>query len=289
MDWLDYREKLGIGFCDKDRFRYFLSKMKNELEGIKIYSDFFGISLSEYKSFCDITGAYLNLENREDDQYDGIKRYDSCLNYILRSESLNQFLAYYIAFVNSLSTDKIYENFSKRALFVDIIKEKLESSHISYDLIQEKEEFFIFPKGAKELDDELVSAPLDWLSDYPDSRKAFVKALKSYSDNEDEDASEVADKFRKALECFFQEFFGKEKTLENLKSVYGEYLKEQGVPKEIAGNFETILQSYTLYMNAYAKHHDKADKNALEYIMYQTGNIIRLLISLKRGEEENAD
>jgi hypothetical protein len=34
-------------------------------------------------------------------------------------------------------------------------------------------------------------------------------------------------------------------------------------------------------MNSYAKHHDKAGENALEYIMYETGNIIRLLINLK--------
>ena len=35
-------------------------------------------------------------------------------------------------------------------------------------------------------------------------------------------------------------------------------------------------------MNNYAKHHDKTSINVLEYIMYQTGNIIRLLITLKK-------
>ena len=31
MDWLDYREKLGIGFCDEEKFKYFKTKMFNEL------------------------------------------------------------------------------------------------------------------------------------------------------------------------------------------------------------------------------------------------------------------
>ena len=56
------------------------------------------------------------------------------------------------------------------------------------------------------------------------------------------------------------------------------------MPAEISNNFEWLLQSYAKYMNEYAKHHDKTNKNALEYIMYQTGNIIRLLITLRKGE-----
>ena len=37
-------------------------------------------------------------------------------------------------------------------------------------------------------------------------------------------------------------------------------------------------------MNGYAKHHDKTELNVLEYLMYQTGNIISLLITLKQAE-----
>lgn len=62
-------------------------------------------------------------------------------------------------------------------------------------------------------------------------------------------------------------------------------MKENGIPKEIVNNFETLLQAYTNFMNSYAKHHDKTERNILEYIMYQTGNIIRLLITLKKEEK----
>ena len=42
-------------------------------------------------------------------------------------------------------------------------------------------------------------------------------------------------------------------------------------------------------MNNYAKHHNKTSRNVLEYIMYQTGNIIRLLITLKQEENNDVD
>ena len=139
------------------------------------------------------------------------------------------------------------------------------------------------------MDAALVSQTLSWLSAYPKAHTAYVKALKEYSEASPDNASDIADKFRKTLETFLQEFFGCDKTLENCKALYGTYLKSQNVPKEIAGNLETLLQTYTTFMNAYAKHHDKTGVNILEYLMYQTGNIIRLLITLKQEEKGSAD
>ena len=163
------------------------------------------------------------------------------------------------------------------------MREMLNKAHIPFEIYEDKDGMFFFPRGAKELDDALVSAPLEWLSEYPKTRKEWIEALKDYSNLSDTNASDVADKFRKALERFFQEFFSSSKSLENMKSEYGTYMKEKGVPPEVSNNLETLLQSYTNFMNGYAKHHDKTDKNVLEYIMYQTGNIIRLLITLKKG------
>lgn len=155
-------------------------------------------------------------------------------------------------------------------------------SHIPCEVYEENGSYFVFPKGAEELDDALISEPLMWLQEYSNAHKAFVKALKAYSKTTEEDASDVADLFRKALEAFFQEFFNSSKALENMKSEYGSYMKAKGFPSEISNNLETLLQSYTSFINGYAKHHDKTSKYMLEYVMYQTGNIIRLLITLER-------
>ena len=69
----------------------------------------------------------------------------------------------------------------------------------------------------------MVSQNLEWLKGYPKARTAFIKALREYANQNKENASDIADKFRKALERFFQDFFESEKSLENYKSEYGEY------------------------------------------------------------------
>lgn len=34
MDFIDYREKLGIGFCDKEQVNYFFTKVFNLFDGM---------------------------------------------------------------------------------------------------------------------------------------------------------------------------------------------------------------------------------------------------------------
>ena len=69
--------------------------------------------------------------------------------------------------------------------------------------------------------------------------------------------------------------------MENNKSTYGKYLKERGVPTQISNNFESLLKLYTSFNNEYAKHNQNTQKNVVESIMYLTGIIMRLLITLK--------
>lgn len=284
MDFLDYREKLGIGYCDKDRFDYFLIKIFNVLNEVAEYTYSGCVSYSEYYSFCNLTGSKYDYSLSAD--YHNIERFRRCLTILdQHHNSLEEFLAYYIAFTNSIETGKPLPENWKREHFANLLVNMLAEAHIQIDLIVNNDEYFVFPKGAKELDDALVSQPLEWLREYPQARREWINALKDYSDLTDEKASEVADKFRKALERFFQEFFNSAKALENLKSEYGTYLKTNGVPSEISKNLETLLQSYTNFMNNYAKHHNETGRNVLEYLLYHTGNIMRLLITLKQNEK----
>lgn len=284
MDWLDYREKLGIGFKDDQKFRYFLAKIFNVLRSFTNVPNYGFLSTSEYQQYCMTTGISFGKSLFQDGNH--YQRYNDLINLLERNSSyLEEFLAHYIAFVNSLERDRQSE--LKRDNFIAILTKILEESHIQYELIESDGECFVFPKGVAEFDDALVSQPLSWLKAYPGGEKAWCKALRMYAKDESENASDVADLFRKALEAFFQEFFAGGKTLENYKSDYGAYLKTQGVPSSIANNFETLLQAYTNYMNDYAKHHDATSDKVLEYLMYQTGNIMRLLITLKQGNSND--
>ncbi len=276
MDYIDYREKLGLAFSDEDKTKNFLAKAYNSILETNFCDD--AIDEMTYNNFCYLAGI------KRSSRFTGIIGDFTAIANTLCSHmsSVNDFVYYYSIFINSIvESDSAY--YTKKDV-ISWIQKWAEESGLAFEIFKDKDGYFIFPKGAKELDDALVSEPLEWLNEYPKTRTEFVQALKDYSDLNDDNASDVADKFRKALERFFQEFFGKDKSLENLKSDYGAYMKGKGVPSELSNNLETLLQAYTNFMNGYAKHHSKTNKNLLEYIMYQTGNIIRLLISIKGVE-----
>ena len=271
MNWIDYRERLGIGFRDDQKFELLKNKVQVFLRRLfaqLTYIDFRNSSFSDYFIMVcevpfqyDLRGVMSSLKN---------------------SGSIEELISKYVAFSNT--AHKHFSTVQTIRSVVCFLPVEMDNLHIPYHILEDEDGLFIFPKGAQELDDALVSEPLEWLQNYPLSRSAWVTALKEYSEATELTASETADKFRKALERFFQEFFGSEKSLENLKSEYGTFLSSKGVPAELRNNFEKLLELYTNYINNYAKHHDKASRNVLEYIMYQTGNLIRLLITLKEEE-----
>lgn len=280
MDFIDYREKLGIGFDNRELENMFFNRIFNVLDDLDDMNN--QISKNEYFDFCRHTGYPMQHGIVASAGWEIILR-------ILHKNigSVREFLPYYMFMINC-QEDKEYKSCTKEEL-KNLVHNCLVESHIPCEVYEENGGYFIFPKGAEELDNALVSEPLMWLKDYSDSRKAFVKALKAYNEVTEESASDVADLFRKALETFLQEFFESGKSLENLKSEYGNFLSKKGVPGEIKNNFEKLLESYTNYNNNYAKHHDKASLNVLEYIMYQTGNIIRLIINLNQEDDINAN
>lgn len=275
MNYLDYREKLGIGFNNKALEDYFFTRMSNFFELVE--EDFLKIGVITAFQYYNTIGesaskTWINFE------LTGI------LAHIKESMNIKVFVSRYMVFMNLLTEDN-NGTFDKQ-YFLNALYNNLRASKIGFEIVEDDDGLFLFPKGAEEMDTALVSAPLQWLNAYPKAHAAFVKALKEYSEATPDNASDIADKFRKALETFFQEFFACDKSLENCKGLYGGYLKSQNVPSEISANFETLLQAYTNFMNGYAKHHDKTGLNVLEYIMYQTGNIMRLLISLRQAERD---
>lgn len=273
MKWTDYREKLGIGFNDEEKAAALANKISTFVEFGAANQDY---SHDSYYDFCLMVG-YKFRDMLPANQY--------FASLIQKSNhSIPDMLSYYIAFVNTQRTTE-----KPKRYLIDVLSDFLDELNIQYEIFEDNDGYFVFPKGVVEFDNELVSQPLEWLRNYPNTEIAWSKALREYAEATDDEASDVADKFRKALEAFFQEFFGGSKSLENYKAEYGGYLKQGNIPKEISGNFETVLQAYTNYINNYAKHRDGTSDKVLEYIMYQTGNIIRLLITLKQEETANAD
>lgn len=276
MDFLDYRERLGIGFADQDKASYFMVKIFNILDADSTTLRT-QIDENEYFIFCNMTGTPMQHGSLYGD---GLKLITDVLHR--NSKTLPQFLAYYIAFINC-QTDNKYKKLT-RENYKNIACNMLDEAHIPFDLLEDKDGYFVFPKGAKELDDALVSQPLEWLRDYPSAHKTFVTALKQYSDGIY--IRDVADNLRKALEAFLQEFLGNEKNLETNKNEICKYLGSQGVDAGISGLFQPLLNAYKNINDRIAKHNDAVDKKLLEFLPYQTGVLIRMVIVIK--VEENS-
>lgn len=276
MHYFDYREKLGIGFDDQERVEKFKNMLENEILINRELDSHIADLLSAYdfdaRKFFNSLGIDLsrinNVENIVGILFSALKKH---------KDNIKEYISVFVLFMNCIGKEE------KKKEYREIITESLQYTGIEYEIIEDDDGYFIFPGGAKELNNVLVSETLDWLIKYPATRSVYTKALEMYSDLSTYDARTVADQFRKTLEAFFQEFFSSTKTLENLKSEYRSFLIGKGIPKEISGNIETLMQAYTNYMNNYVKHRDRANNQVLEYIMYQTGNIIRLMIKLNEA------
>lgn len=276
MNWLDYRQRLQIGFDDQKKFKYFTTKIFNLLENC-VNNCNLQINEGEYFKFCNISGTAMTQD-----------LYPSCYyNEIMRilhthSQSLADFLSYYIVFINC----QIDEEFKplKKEECKNILCNMLDESKIPYEVIQDKDGYYVFPQGAKELDDALISDLLIWLQDYPKTQEAYEKVLRQYADGIY--TRDVADNLRKSLETFLQEFLGNDKNLETNKNEICKYLGEQGVDPGISGLYQPLINAYKNINDRTVKHHDKMDARLLEFVLYQTGILIRMVLSIKHSENK---
>ena len=277
MDFLDYREKLGFTSSDSQKFLFFKRKIFNVLDSLDENDQRAQIDSSHYYKFCNACAVNIN-KNILYKEYESFRRYSHCVRILHdHSESLQQFLLYYITLANSVEIENDY--CCNGVFLISILKKMLDESHIPYEVQSDNEEFFVFPKGAKELDDALVSEPLIWLEAYPKAHATFCRALKQYSDGEH--TRDVADNLRKALEEFLQEYLGNDKNLEKNKNEVCKCLGEKGVDAEFCSMIHSLLNTYKTINDKYAKHHDALDEKLLEFILYQTGVFIRMLIVVK--------
>ena len=279
MDFLDYREKLGVAFNDDRKFRYFKTKLFNRINIACNDTNSGCLDYDEYVCFCNLTGT--EQDYRLCESYNNAERMRHCVNVLEHHTSyLTEFLPYCMAFINSVKTEK-YGNW-KRIDFVNVVTKMLEESHIPYELLEDNGEYFIFPKGAPEFDAALVSEPLEWLKDYPKARKTYITALKQYTDGVF--IRDVADNLRKTLEAFLQEFLGNTKNLETNKNDICKYLGEQGVDAGITGLFQPLINAYKNINDRIAKHNDAVDEKLLEFLLYQTGILIRMVLTVKHSD-----
>ena len=278
MDFIDYRKALGLSFQDKDKKALFIKRIgvfmqsaencpfeeQDEIE--------FSYMIGENYLLADIDILEIHLGN----DHIGLQR--AWLYLSKRTETFEDFLSCLVALINTYGGKK-----SDKKIILSSVKKALDDCHIAFELLEDDDGIFIFPKGAKELDNALVSEPLEWLKDYPQAHKTYCIALKQYTDGIY--IRDVADNLRKALEDFLREFLGNNNDFNKNKKEIENYLKSQNADSHLITILVSLLNHYYLLNNEVAKHNDKMDKKYLEFLLYQTGIFIRNLITVKREED----
>lgn len=278
MKNVDYRKKLGLGFNDESKIKMLKTHIFNLLTEFDETKEDWELEIDIKKitrNFSDEIGILIPSE------YKNLQ----IIYYIICSQKdISSCVYFFVTFLNTLKHEYndyvIIETLETRFLSA------LDNMKISYDKSVDSDGIFIFPKGAEELDSALVSEPLEWLKDYPQTKKTYVIALKQYSDGIY--IRDVADNLRKTLEAFFQEFLGNKKNLANNINEVFKFLGTHNAEPELAGSIKDLLSKYDSLNNKIAKHNDKVDARYLEFLLYQTGIFIRMLITVKNTDAKES-
>lgn len=275
MKWIDYRERLKIGFHDKEKKDYAIT---NLLTFIKV--DVTEVSIENFLSFILETGTAVTDRTCLDgyDTYDNYRANFIWDILVEHQRSFEDFLSYFVALMNSWIDEK------RRNDYKGFLTQTLDDALLQYELFNDTDGCYIFPKGAPELDDALVSDVFQWLKKYPKSHKTYCVALRQYTDGVY--IRDVADNLRKTLEAFLQEFLHNDKNLESNKNEICKYLGSQNIDAGISGLFQPLINAYKNINDRIAKHNDKVDKKMLEFLLYQTGVLIRMVLVVKQVETE---
>lgn len=268
MKWVDYREKLGIGFDDEGKFRMLSNILQNYVDNClgECYDEM------SHLNYCQMVGETY---------YDHYRPYQHLRKSLEECRSSAELISKFIAVYNTCRlTYDGYRTVSKNDI-LNCLKEALDRLNIGYEIVSDEDGVFIFPKGAEELDAALVSEPLEWLKAYPNTHKTYVIALKQYS--EGIYIRDVADNLRKALESFLQEYLGNTKNLETNKNEICKKLGEKGVDPGVAGLFQPLINAYKNINDRIVKHNDAVDEKLLEFLLYQTGVLIRMVLSVENA------
>ena len=110
----------------------------------------------------------------------------------------------------------------------------------------------------------------------PKAKGIYDNALDKY--NRGESSRNVLDDMRLSLETHLKKVLNNDKSLENQLSEIGKYIQENGLSKELANMFRTLLDYYAKYQNTYVKHNDAVKDKEVDFIIQQTNSFIRMFV-----------
>ncbi|MFA7361774.1 MAG: hypothetical protein WC139_12135 [Candidatus Kapaibacterium sp.] len=234
---------------------------------------------SEYlKKFCQIWA----LEYNEDLYLSTIFQ-----NTVINSSKTENNEKHFYKLIQSLfylPDEGWYNRYSNEMKYItdlfDIIQDIVNYSNINLSVSINNFNVILYPKGEKELDEKLVNQVLSFLN--PDSNTLFKEGLTSYLEVTDRSFIDAVDKMRRTLEEFLRfKLSNKKGFKENIKELNTIH-KADKKDKQIRNIIINVFNYLDEYFNENTKHKDgDIDDNECEYIIYQTGVLLRYINNIK--------
>jgi len=152
----------------------------------------------------------------------------------------------------------------------------------SFQIFRKGKQVIIYPSGDQFLDKGIIDFVLSGLEDYPIAAKHFEQALKVYQSGDTSQYRNLLDNLRFALEQLLKKIFDNEKPLEKQDGCLKYWFKEKHLHSQVIHLYETLLKPYKQYQNDAVKHNEAFSLDEVEFMIYLTGNFMRLLLQLVR-------
>lgn len=156
----------------------------------------------------------------------------------------------------------------------------------SFAVHKRGKQFIVYPSGDQFLDRGIIDCTLSGLEDYPEVAEHFEKALGIYLRGETSQYRNLLDNLRFALEQLLKRVFGNQKSLENQKTNLLPWLKDKGLHSQVVNLYEKLLSTYQIYQNDAVKHNEAFSLDEVEFMIYLTGNFMRLILKLAHCDRD---
>jgi ubiquinone biosynthesis protein UbiJ len=92
----------------------------------------------------------------------------------------------------------------------------------------------------------------------------------------------ILDDLRFSLEQLLKSLLRNDKSLENQKDILGAWLKGKGVHVQIRSLYAHLANCFSQYQNNAVKHAEDYSETEVEFMIYLTGTLMRLLLELEQ-------
>lgn len=168
--------------------------------------------------------------------------------------------------------DFVNHHQEKKSILINKVVKAVEMSDVNVAITQSENGIVLYPKGEKILDEELVNKTLSFLP--KDSNEHFEKSLKFYRNKDFKDSAE---RLRQSIEEFLRYKLENKESFEKNIKILGEKLKNNETQNEIKNIIFKTFDYLSKCFNKHSKHGNNIDELENEFLIYQTGLLLRYI------------